>query len=110
MCYSIVVRIDPQLLENPDADIRYVLPDLLAERSSGIITDDGYDYMGETPLLMLYLQVSDLQLALACILDIVQHVRVLGNNLEQAVVVAIKNDNDYEVVYPLNFTGSFMVV
>ena len=30
------------MLENPDADIRYRLPDLLAERSGGIIADDGY--------------------------------------------------------------------
>lgn len=107
---TIVVRMDLQLLENPDANIRYVLPDLLADRSKGIITPDGYDYVGDTPFLMLYLKVSDLQSALSCILDVVKNVRVLDNHLEQAVVLAVKNNNGYEVVYPLNLTGSFMVM
>ncbi len=42
----IVIRLDPQLLSNPDADLRYRIPELLAQRSEGAITDDGYDYVG----------------------------------------------------------------
>jgi hypothetical protein len=44
---KLVVRLDPRRLDNPDADIRYLIPDMLAERSAGVISDDGYDYVGE---------------------------------------------------------------
>jgi hypothetical protein len=36
---TIAVRLDPQLLDNPDADIRYRLPELLSERSAGVIAN-----------------------------------------------------------------------
>jgi hypothetical protein len=105
---TVVVRLDPRRLKNPDVDIRYILPDLLAERSSGIISDDGYDYVGERSLLVLFLETSDIALAVACVLDTVQNVRVLGNDLRQAAVVAVERDGRHEVVYPPDFAGPFL--
>jgi hypothetical protein len=43
----VMLQLDPARLSNPDLDIRYALPDLLVERSSGRLTDDGYDYPGD---------------------------------------------------------------
>jgi hypothetical protein len=106
----IVIRLDPQLLANPDLDIRYQLPDLLAKRSGGIITDDGHDYAGLQPLLILFLKASNLELALACVLDVIENVPLLDNNLRQSAVVAIGNHEVYEVVYPKDFTGQFLPV
>src|SRR5262245_3849066 len=105
---TLVVRLDPGPLDNPDADIRYRLPDLLAERSGGVISDDGYDYVGDGPLLVVFLKVSEVKPALACVLDLVQNVRVLGNDLRPAVVVAIEHEGRYEVVYPPDFVGPFL--
>ena len=105
---SVIVRLDPRLLDNPDADIRYLLPDLLAERSAGVISDDRYEYVGEGPLLVVYLKVSDLELALACILDVIENVRVLENDLRPAAVVAIERESGPDVVYPPHFTSPFL--
>jgi hypothetical protein len=105
---SIVVRLDPRRLVNPDTDIRYLLPDLLAERSAGVIGDDGFDYVGETPLLVLFLKASDLERGLACVLDVVENVRVLDNDLRPAVVVAVEREGGREVVYPPQFAGPFL--
>ncbi len=105
---TVVMRLDPRLLDNPDADIRYQLPDLLAERSAGVITDNGYDYVGEVPLLVLFLKALELGSALACVLDVVQNVRVLDNDLRQAAVVAIELEGAYDVVYPPDFAGPFL--
>ncbi len=55
----IVIRLDSQKLDNPDADIRYLLPRLLAERSGGAISDDGYDYVGPDSQLILFLKTSN---------------------------------------------------
>jgi hypothetical protein len=105
---TVVVRLDPRLLDNPDADIRYRLPDLLVERSAGVITEDGYDYVGEGPLLVLFLKASKLQPALACVLDVVENVRVLDNDLRPAAVVAVERGGKHEVVYPADFAGPFL--
>jgi hypothetical protein len=108
---TIILRLDPQLLENPDADIRYRLPDLLAERSGGAISDDGYDYASgpdDTPLLILFLKASRLKSALACIRDVIENVRVLENDLRQGVVVAVERKGSREVVYPPGFEGPFL--
>ena len=59
---SLVIRLDPQCLDNPDADIRYRLLDLVAERSRGVINNDGYDYVGEGPLLILFLKVTEIEM------------------------------------------------
>src|SRR5260370_32488910 len=105
---TLVLRPDPRLLENPDADIRYRLPELLAERSCGVISDDGYDYVGEGPLLVLFLKASDLKSALACVLDVIENVRVLDNDLRPGIAVAVEREGMQEVVYPPGFAGRFL--
>lgn len=105
---TIIVRLDPRLLDNPDADIRYQLPDLVGQRSSGTVTDDGYDYIGEGPLLLVFLKALDLTAGLEYVLDVVQNVRVLDNDLRRAVVVAVESDGGHDVVYPSDFAGTFL--
>ena len=99
---TLAVRLDPQRLDNPDADIRYRLPDLLADRSGGVLRDDGYDYVGEGPLLLLFLQASELESAIACVHDVIENARVLDNDLRPAAAVAIKRSSGWEVVYPVD--------
>jgi hypothetical protein len=106
--HTVVIRLDPLLLEKPDADIRYRLPDLLAERSGGEIVDQGYDYVGDQPLMVLFLSAADLARALACVLDVVENVRVLGNDLRRGTAVAVEREGGYEVIYPPGHTGQFL--
>ena len=51
---TIYVRLDPRKLDNPDTDLRYALPDLIQEASCGEVKDDGYDYVGDVPYLLLH--------------------------------------------------------
>ena len=105
---ALAIRLDPQLLDNPDADIRYRLPDLLTERSSGVIRDDGYDYVGPQPLMIVFLQASQLEPALACVVDVVENVPVVGCLLRSGAVVAVEREAGWEVVYPPGFAGPFL--
>ena len=105
---TIAIRLDPQLLDNPDADIRYRLPDLLAERSAGVISDDGYDYVGPQPLMVVFLKASRLKPALVCVLDVVENVPVVGCLLRPGAVVAVERKAGWEVVYPPGFSGPFL--
>ena len=104
---TILVRLDPRKLQNPDSDIRYVLPDLIAEKSCGVIRDDGYDYVGEVPYLLLFLKTEAIDQGMRWILDTLEHETVMGNDLLPAAVVAVERDGQRVVEYPKGFHGSF---
>jgi hypothetical protein len=98
--HTIAIKLRADRLTNPDLDIRYVLPDLLAQRSGGVISDDGYDYVGDANDLVVFLKTSDLERATACITDVITTVPVLGNDLRSGAVVAVESPDGYDVIYP----------
>ncbi len=104
----IVIRLDPNLLDNPDLDVRAHLPDLIVERSGGIIENQGYDYVGEQPLMVLFLQASERGPALRCVRNVIEKVRLLDNDLRMAAVVAVEHEGEYDVIYPPDFEGEFL--
>jgi hypothetical protein len=106
---TIAIKLDPALLMNPDADLRYALTDLLAERSGGAIIDDGYDYVGPHDAMVVFLKVSDLQLATSCIFEVIANFRVLENDLKIAATVAIQRDDKFDVIYPADSHEEFVV-
>jgi hypothetical protein len=108
MTYEIAIRLDPSKLTNPDLDIRYALPELLNEKSKGSIDDNGYDYAPEGNALIIFLETSNLQSALATILEVIKNEKVCENDLSDAVV-AVKQDDCFEVIYPVGYTGTFAV-
>lgn len=85
---TVVLRLDARELQNPDLDLRYLIPDLLAERSGGAIRDDGYDYESEH-VLAVFLDVDDAESALALIRQVLREEALLGNDLDKGVTVAI---------------------
>lgn len=106
---TIAIKLDSALLTNPDADMRYTLPDLLVERSDGVIESDGYDYVGPSNAMVVFLKVSDLDRAKSCIADVIANVRVLENDLRPAATVAIQRGDRFEVIYPVDSPEEFTV-
>ena len=103
---TLVLKIDPARLENPDADLRYVLPRTLCEYSRGVLQDDGYDYSSRQEMLLFFL-ADDSANGAAIITDFIENARVLENDLRGAVVAARENGAGYEVFYPHDFRGEF---
>ena len=95
-------------MRSPDADIRYVLPKLLVERSSGGLREDGYDYVGDpaAPDLLLFLTAADAAAMIPGILRVLTTERVLDNDLSRAPV-AIEDGEEFRVVHPADFRGTF---
>lgn len=87
--HTIVLRLDPAKLANPDADMRYILPDFLAEKSGFLIQDDGYDYEDETDAMLLYLKTADVEKALVFINDVFAGTRILDNDLKNVVEIIV---------------------
>jgi hypothetical protein len=106
---TVILQIDPARLANPDLDLRYVLPDLLVERSSGRLADDGFDYAAEdgaAPCLLLFLRAADVAGAVPVIVEVLTSERVLDNDLS-GVPVAVDDGGEFRVVHPPDFRGTF---
>jgi hypothetical protein len=91
---DLVLTLNPQQLENPDLDLRYVVPDLMSARSNGNIRDEGYDYEDQqgssSPLMAIFLSVIDLPAALKTIGQVLSDEDVLGNRLAPAAALYLR--------------------
>lgn len=105
----IAIKLRVRDLENPDADIRYELPELLEVRSEGVISSNGYDYVGPKNDLVVFLDATEFRAAVECILEVVKNVRALRNDLSRACVVAVRREGEFKVVYPEGYDLEFEV-
>jgi hypothetical protein len=103
----LVLRLDPARLANPDAALRHVLPECLAERSGGTVRGEGHGATSDGRAMLLFLRAEQLDEALACLADVVENVPVLDNDLRPALVAAVRRPDGYHVVYPPDFQGPF---
>ena len=47
---TIIIVLDPTKMENPDHDIRYILPERIEEITKGLVKDNGYDYLPDNSM------------------------------------------------------------
>jgi hypothetical protein len=94
-----VLRLLPDALQNPDADLRYVVPAALERHSGGTIRDDAYDYEPETSAMLLWLR-SGAPDALARILAFLAEERPLDNDLRPAASVWVDEDGCLRRIWP----------
>lgn len=111
----LLIRLDPRRLANPDADLRYALAERLVARAGDALTEDGYDYVGAPPFLVLYFTTRDLARASAAALSTIRTETVLENALADAALIAISPDDGphaleqietLRVLHPANFNGA----
>ena len=107
---SMVIRIEPDKLQDADLDLRYEIPDLLAERSGGLIKDDGYDYEPHGNAMQIYLRTLDLDSAVPQVVAFLETERLHGNHLSDAAQVGISEaeasaTKQFRVVYPAGASG-----
>ncbi|MDR0259869.1 MAG: hypothetical protein LBI76_08675 [Comamonas sp.] len=111
---SLLIRLNPQLLSNPDLDIRYELPDRLHDLSNGLLRPDGFDYEDGTDALLIFMEADDLEAVIPVVINALENEEVLGNRLAMvARVGASPFDNadvlsDFVAVYPQDEAGSQM--
>lgn len=100
---SITIKLFPERMDNPDLDIRYVLPDLIATRSGNAVKGKGYDYGEgddiEMPPLLLFLG-AEREEYLRYVMDVVTGDEVLGNNLVLAAEVYVELEGQSTRVFP----------
>jgi hypothetical protein len=92
---EIGIRLDPKELENPDLDLRYVLPDALVERAPKLLESNGYDY-DPFDRLIVFLTTERPDAGVASVVEALAELELLGNRFLSGVVVAIAEKPDRE--------------
>ncbi|MCL2467438.1 MAG: hypothetical protein FWF02_13875 [Micrococcales bacterium] len=93
---GIALKLVPGALDNPDLDLRYVVPDRIAELTHGRVTDNGYDYLDDADNSMVLFMVAERPVVeVATVLEILRIELFSENNLYEAgVVVLVCEDED----------------
>lgn len=111
---SVLIRLDPRRMENPDTDLRYVVPDRLAEVSSGLLMDSGYDYEEGSDAMLIYLSTDNLDAALPFVIELLENEMIHENRLADSAKVGTslldqtERPADFTVVYPGAEAGARM--
>ncbi len=109
MTVSIVLRLEPDQLSNPDLDIRYRLSEAIERHTEGRIRSDGYDYDdGIGPAMLLFL-LANSEGDIAGVLEVLNSQRILDNDLS-GIGVAIEENGLCRYAYPARLAGSSFVL
>ena len=89
-------------MPNPDLDIRYHLPDVLAAIPESTIKNNGYDYSDdEPPLLMIYVLSDDPDSDLKLAIEYLEQHQMFDNNvLDAATIYTSANGEDWSQTFP----------
>lgn len=91
---TIIIKLNPATLANPDLDLRYRVPERIEEFTNGAVLDNGYDYL-DNQMLGLWLQTTSAVQQYPLIIKLLQEELFLGNDLSQSVELYI-SENDGE--------------
>lgn len=107
---TIIVLLNPGMLENADLDLRYRIPDRIEEVSNSLIQSNGYDYIdtedGEPgPLMGIWLETENAHKNWHIVRDLFQREKFFLNDLSLSAQIYIseKDTDDLEncvLVFP----------
>lgn len=98
---ELCVVLNPSKLQNPDADIRYRLPEILELRTEGRVSDGGYDYSTDLadPRLFFFLYAVD-ETDVLLVVKAMESIELLGNAPTKGTVVALEKGEDFVIRWP----------
>ncbi len=87
---TIVVVLNSRIMENPDLDIRYALPELLEAYTQGELCDDGCDYITNEEL-GIWLSAKSAKDSYQKVLAFLEEHLIYGNHLIETAKVYISD-------------------
>ncbi len=102
---TIIITLDSSKMDNPDLDIRYILPDRIAEYTDGAARDNGYDYLDDD-VMTIWLETEDAVGNVEKVIGLIESEEILENDLTKAAEVYISEEDSAEIdqcrkVYPV---------
>jgi len=101
---TIIITLDSRKMDNPDLDIRYILPDRIDEYTDGQITDNGFDYI-TGDIMGIWLETENASENVDKVISLIESEEILDNDLSRAAEVLISEEECAELeqckrVYP----------
>lgn len=106
---TIIVKLVPGRMENPDLDIRYQLPDAVEAYTHKRITGNGYDYLDEdetgSDAMGIWLVCENAAEGVNDVIALMKQQRICDNDLSRSAEIYISERNTDDVkncrkVYP----------
>lgn len=92
---TIIIKLDSRRLENPDLDIRYVLPERIEEFTNKKVLDNGYDYLTNTEIL-IFLKTNELG-EIWPIYKLFKEEKICDNDLSKCSEMYVSNEENADI-------------
>ena len=89
---TILIVLDSEKMDNPDLDIRYLLPDRIQEYTDGQIVDNGYDYL-DNDEMGIWLDTDDAAQNIEKVIELIKSEQILDNDLSRATEIYISEED-----------------
>lgn len=101
---TIIITLDSRKMDNPDLDIRYILPDRIDEYTDGQIADNGFDYI-TGDIMGIWLETENASENVDKVISLIESEEILDNDLSRAAEVFVSEEECAELeqckrVYP----------
>ena len=93
---TILILLDSEKMENPDLDIRYLLPDRIDEYTDGQIRDNGYDYLNGD-VMGIWLETEDAEVSVEKVIELITSEQILENDLSKSAEIYISEEDSAEL-------------
>ena len=101
---TIAIKLYPEKMSNPDADLRYLIPKRIQEAYHESIAEDGYDYLDDGSMV-IYLATGDPDTGVKKVIELLQNEQVLNNRILESAVIGLDKGAGYTVIFPVDFEG-----
>lgn len=85
---TIIIKLDSRRLENPDLDIRYLLPERIEELTENRVSDNGYDYLNGFELAM-WLEAENAEAEIGNIVELIKTEKFCENDLSESAEIFV---------------------
>ncbi len=101
---TIIVRLAPERLNNPDLDLVYAIPVALETATKNAISDNGYDYLADNTIA-IWLSAENAEQSYPLVVQLFREEKFLENDLSQSAEIYISQEDTAEfdscrLVYP----------
>lgn len=93
---TIIITLDSRKMDNPDLDIRYILPDRIDEYTDGQIVDNGFDYI-TGDIMGIWLETENASENVYKVISLIESEEILDNDLSRAAEVFISEEECAEL-------------
>lgn len=93
---TIIIKLYPDKLENPDLDLRYLIPDRIEEYTHGAVTDNGYDYLDKNAL-GIWLAAETAGESYQSVIELIKNEHFLNNDLSKSAELYISENEAEEL-------------